>query len=268
MVVAMPPWRNLPEPPRLRPKARVSMTDRKGSRQERAVAHLRQADPVLRRLIDAHPDFDPRAWLAELPPMDAFGALLFQIVGQQLSIQATRAILGRLGDRFGGALPTPVALLAASPGDLARAGLSRRKVATVQEVARRFADGRWSEPDLRTRSDHEIQELLTTVSGIGPWTVHGFLIIALDRPDVVLPGDLALRKAIGKLYGLDHLPSPAQVTRLAEPWRPWRSLATAYLMAAAFAGVDGGPGGLSGGGRRCGPGRRWTARGPQRGPPR
>ena len=85
-----------------------------------------------------------------------------------------------------------------------------------------------------SRSDAEIEARLTTITGIGPWTVHGFLIIALDRPDVVLPGDLALRKAIQTGYGLDHLPSEAEVIDIAEPWRPYRSLATAYLFQSAF----------------------------------
>lgn len=203
-----------------------------------ALADLRTTDAVLARLIDAHPDFDPRAWLDDLPPMDAFGALVFQVIGQQLSVGATRRILDRLQARFDGRLPTPAELLAVDPEELARVGLSRRKVATMREVARRFADGRWREEELRALSDQEIEDRLTTVSGIGPWTVHGFLIIAFAREDVVLPGDLALRKAIQRVYGLDHLPSEAEVLALAERWRPWRSLATAYLFQAAFEEPD------------------------------
>jgi len=199
-----------------------------------ALAELRKADSVLARLIDAYPDFDPKEWLVDLPSMDAFGALVFQVIGQQLSIEATRRILDRLCAMFGGVLPTPAELLAVSPDEIATVGLSRRKVATILEVARRFGDGRWREEELRTLSDREIEDRLTAVPGIGPWTVHGFLIIAFDRPDVVLPGDLALRKAIQRVYDMDHLPSEAKVLELAERWRPWRSLATAYLFQAAF----------------------------------
>lgn len=201
---------------------------------DRALAELSKADPVLARLIAAHPGFDPRAWLDGLPSMDLFGALVFQVIGQQLSVRATRRILDRLAARFGGAMPTPAELLAVEPEELARVGLSRRKVATLREVAQRFADGRWREDELRSLSDAEIEDRLTTVSGIGPWTVHGSLIIAFDREDVVLPGDLALRKAIQRAYGIDHLPSEGEVLALAERWRPWRSLATAYLFQAAF----------------------------------
>ncbi len=100
------------------------MTERYATARE----HLRVADPVLARLIDKHPNFDPRAWMAELPKMDAYGALVFQIVGQQLSVRATRAILDRLEALFGGRLPEPQQVLDADPDALRRAGMSRRKL--------------------------------------------------------------------------------------------------------------------------------------------
>jgi DNA-3-methyladenine glycosylase II len=203
-----------------------------------ALDHLRRADPVMARLIDAHPDFDPRAWRNELPPLDAFGTLLFQVIGQQLSVPSTRAILRRVQALFGGRLPTPPEFLAASPEDLHRAGLSRRKVATVRAVAEEFVAGRLSEEELQRLSDAEIETRLTAIPGVGPWTVQGFLIIALDRQDVVLPGDLALRKVIRRLYGMDHLPSQQEVLELAERWRPYRSLATSYLFQAAYDPTD------------------------------
>ncbi|MFZ1175469.1 MAG: hypothetical protein WAO15_04200 [Mycobacterium sp.] len=168
--------------------------------------------------------------------MDAFGALVFQVIGQQLSVRATRRILDRLADHFGGTLPPPDAVLATAPEELVKVGLSRRKVAALREVARRFADGQWRDDELRSLSDREVEDRLTTVSGIGPWTVHGMLIIAFDREDVMLPGDLALRKAIQRVYAMDHLPSETDVVDLAERWRPWRSLAAAYLFQAAFEG--------------------------------
>jgi DNA-3-methyladenine glycosylase II len=199
-----------------------------------AISHLRKADPVLARVIDTHPDFDPRAWLVNLPPMDAFGALVFQITGQQLSIQSTRSILGRLEERFHGRLPTPEELASLSPAVLRRLGFSRGKAVTLLEVAKQFRDGRLSDSMLRGLSDSEIEALLTQIKGIGPWTVHGFLIIALNRQDVTLPGDLALRKAIQRTYHLRRLPTQERVLQIAEAWRPYRSLATGYLFQTAF----------------------------------
>jgi DNA-3-methyladenine glycosylase II len=195
---------------------------------------LRKADPVIAGLIDANPDFDPGAWLERLPVMDAFGVLIFQVVGQQLSVAATRTILGRLTDRFGGRLPTPAELLAADPEEVRAAGLSHRKVQTLRELAQRFVDGRLSLAELERLPDEEVVARLTEVPGVGRWTAEGFLTIALHRGDVVLPGDLALRKAIRRAYGLDHLPSQAEVVAIAEAWRPYRSLAVSYLFASAY----------------------------------
>jgi DNA-3-methyladenine glycosylase II len=200
----------------------------------RARSHLRDADPVLARLIDARPDFDPRAWLAQLPAMDLFGALLFQVTGQQLSVAATRRTLARIEGLFGGRLPTPTELLDVEPETLREAGLSWRKITTLRDLAERFSDGRLDAVTLQGLSDEEILAELTAIPGIGPWTVQGALILALRREDVVLPGDLALRRAVEAAYGLDHLPSQQEVLDIAEKWRPYRSLATSYLFSAAF----------------------------------
>ena len=195
---------------------------------------LRNADPVLARVIDAHPDFHPRAWIDELPGLDAFGTLIFQVAGQQLSVRATRTILSRLAERFGGHLPSAAELLAADPEVPRQAGLSARKGATLRALAQRFVDGELSDEALAGMTDDEIEAALTAVSGIGPWTAHGFLIFALDRPDVLLGGDLALRHAVQRLYELDHLPTENEMEEIAERWRPYRSLAVSYLFASEF----------------------------------
>jgi DNA-3-methyladenine glycosylase II len=195
---------------------------------------LRNADPVLARVIDAHPDFHPRAWTGELPPFDAFGTLVFQVIGQQLSVRATRTILARLQERFGGHVPSPSELLAADPQELRAAGMSTRKGATLRALAERFVDGRLSDRTLAGMTDDEVEAALTEVPGIGPWTAHGFLIFALDRPDVLLSGDLALRRAVERAYGLEGLPTEDEMVKLAERWRPYRSLAVSYLFASEF----------------------------------
>jgi DNA-3-methyladenine glycosylase II len=197
---------------------------------------LRNADPVLARLIDARPDFRPRAWMDELPPLDAFATLIFQVVGQQLSVAATRTIVSRIEQRFGGRLPTPAELLAADPQVLRSAGLSTRKGATLRELAERFVDGRLSDEGLAGMTDDEVEAALTEVPGIGPWSAHGFLLVALDRPDVFLTGDIALRRAIQRLYEFDHAPTPEELIALSDRWRPYRSLAVSYLFASEYAG--------------------------------
>jgi|SRR5262249_22978519 DNA-3-methyladenine glycosylase II len=199
-----------------------------------ARSHLRNADPVLARLIGDRPDFDPRAWIAQLPPMDLYGALLFQVTGQQLSVPATRRTLARIEALFGGHLPAPIELLSVDPGQLREAGLSWRKISTLRDLAERLTDGRLNPDVLSGLPDDELMAELTAIPGIGPWTVQGAMIIALQREDVVLPGDLALRKAVQAAYRLGHLPAQDEVLAIAEKWRPYRSLATSYLFSAAF----------------------------------
>ncbi len=207
---------------------------------QKARAYLRNADPVLAKLIADRPDFDPRRWMTELPPMDLFGALLFQIVGQQLSVAATRRTLARIEARFGGRLPSAADVLGTDPVQFRDAGLSRREISTLRELAEHLSDGRLDPEVLATLADDELISLLTEIPGIGPWTAQGALIIALGPEDVVLPGDLALRKAVRASYGLDHLPAEEEVLAIAEKWRPYRSLATAYLFSAAFEEAQGG----------------------------
>ena len=163
---------------------------------QQARSYLRDADPALARLIGDRPDFGPRGWLAELPPTDLYGALLFQVTGQQLSVPATRRTLARIQALFGGHLPSPAELLAVDPAKLREAGLSWRKTGTLRDLAERMTDGRLNADVLGTLPDDELMAELTAIPGIGPWTVQGALLIALKREDVVLPGDLALRKAI------------------------------------------------------------------------
>jgi DNA-3-methyladenine glycosylase II len=204
------------------------------ARLRRARSYLRNADPVLARLIDDRPDFDPRAWITQLPPMDLYGALLFQVTGQQLSVPATRRTIARIQALFGGHLPSPAELLAIDPGKLREAGLSWRKIGTLRDLAERLTDGRLDQDVLSSLPDDELMAELTAISGIGPWTVQGALLVALQREDVVLPGDLALRKAVQAAYRLDHLPTQDEVLAIAEKWRPYRSLATSYLFSSAF----------------------------------
>jgi len=211
-----------------RPRKRAPVAD------PRAREFLRKADPVLGELIDARPDFRPRAWLDELPPLDAFGTLVFQVAGQQLSVASTRAIVRRLEERFGGHMPSAAELLAADPKALRDSGFSARKGQTLRALAERFVDGRLSERALTRMSDEEVEAALTEVPGIGLWTARGFLLVALNRPDVFLSGDLALRRAIERTYGFDHLPTEDEVAQVSDRWRPYRSLAVSYLFASEY----------------------------------
>ena len=225
--IGNPPPRKTMEPS-ARGVKRAAVADRE------AREFLRKAAPILAQLIDARPDFRPRAWMDELPPLDAFGMLIFQVAGQQLSVAATRTILSRIEQRFGGHLPSPAELLAADPEVLRDSGMSSRKGATLRALAERFVDGRLSDETIARMTDAEVEAALTEVSGIGPWTARGFLLVGLDRPDVFLSGDLALRRTVQRVYGFDHPPTDEEMAELSERWRPYRSLAVSYLFASEY----------------------------------
>jgi DNA-3-methyladenine glycosylase II len=194
-----------------------------------AEAHLRAADPVLGALIDAiGPDGlgDARAGR----PADHYGALVRAIVGQQLSTKAARTIFLRLTERYGGRTPTPQELLADDPDALrAAAGLSRAKASYLRSLAEHVIGGELELERLDEMPDEEVTAELVAVKGLGVWTAHMFLMFHLQRPDVLPVGDLGIRRAVERAYALPDLPDPAQLTEVAEPWRPHRTLACRYL---------------------------------------
>jgi DNA-3-methyladenine glycosylase II len=195
-----------------------------------AAEHLRSADPVMAGLIDSFGGHDEVRAARGRRPGDAYGALVRAIVGQQLSTKAAQSIFGRLVEHFGGHTPTPRELLDADPEEMrAAAGLSRAKVAFLRDLAEHVEDGELDLDQLAELPDEEVIEQLVAIKGLGPWTVHMFLIFHLGRPDVLPVGDLGIRKAAQQLYGLDEPPAPAELERIAEPWRPHRSLASLYL---------------------------------------
>ncbi len=179
-------------------------------------------------IVEAHGALDLEA-RRRGRPADAYGALLRSIVGQQLSTKAARTIYGRITDLFGGATPTPAALLEADPDALRAAGLSRPKISYMRDLAARVESGDLEIDRLGELGDEEVAAQLTAVKGLGQWTVDMFLIFHLGRPDILPVGDLGIRRAVERAYGLDGLPDAATLTRIAEPWRPERSLASLYL---------------------------------------
>ena len=152
------------------------------------------------------------------------------IAGQQLSVLAARAIWRRLTERFDGRTPTPQEILADDPEELrAAAGFSRAKVAYLRSLAEHVLAGELELDRLAELSDEEVVAELTAVKGIGEWTAHMFLMFTLHRPDVLPTGDLGVRNAIMRAYGLETAPKPAEMQAIAEPWRPYRTRACLYL---------------------------------------
>jgi DNA-3-methyladenine glycosylase II len=196
------------------------------------VEHLRASDDVMRALVEQHGVLSVRQW-ARRPgrPRDPYGILVRSIVGQQLSTRAANTIYGRVLDLFGGDVPTPAQLIAADPEALRAAGLSRAKVVYLRDLAERVEDGELDLERLKELSDDQVTEQLTAVKGIGQWSADMFLIFQLGRPDVLAVGDLGIRRAVERAYALRKIPDAKTITRIAEPWRPYRSLACLYLWA-------------------------------------
>jgi DNA-3-methyladenine glycosylase II len=195
----------------------------------KAHKQLAASDPVMAELIERFGELSVDGRRRRRPPVDAYGMLLRSVVGQQLSVKAAATIYGRVLDLFGGTTPPPRELLEIEPERLREAGLSGRKVEYVRDLAAHVLSGELELDRLESLSDEEVIEEITAIRGFGLWSAQMFLIFFLERPDVVPTGDLGIRNAIKAAYGLDEVPPPAELERIAEPWRPHRTLASIYL---------------------------------------
>ena len=189
---------------------------------------LMRADKVLRRVMEAQGPIDPAIDRRGSRP-DPWEALARAIVGQQLSTNAARSIWEKLQGQFGGETPDPKSLLRKRSQTLRKAGLSNAKVEFLRDLAGRVADGTLDLARLRDLPDEDVIAELLEVKGIGRWTGEMFLIFHLARPDVVSTGDLGIRRAVQTAYGMDELPGPHELERIADQWRPHRTLACLYL---------------------------------------
>ncbi len=196
---------------------------------EQAVEHLTNQDKVLGRLIR-------KVGPCELNPRrrrSPFEALVQSVAYQQLNGTAAATILGRVKALYPGVtFPTPEDLLATPDESLRGAGLSRAKVAAIKDIAAKTTDGVVpARREMRSMSDGEILERLTTLRGVGPWTVEMLLIFTLGRMDVLPVTDYGVRKGFAVTYRRDplQLPKPAELLERGERWRPYRSIASWYL---------------------------------------
>ena len=192
-----------------------------------AIAHLSQADKTLARLIK-------KVGPCRLEPQTKrapFQALVRSVTFQQLNGKAAETILGRVLALYPAKkFPSPEDLLATPDEKLRAAGLSRNKTAAVKDIAAKTIAG--VVPDSRTikkLSNEEILERLTSVRGVGPWTVEMLLMFTLGREDVFPVTDFGVRKGFALTYGLKELPSPKELLAHGEKWRPHRTTASWYL---------------------------------------
>jgi DNA-3-methyladenine glycosylase II len=192
--------------------------------QRKARRHLARRDPVLKALIAAVGD-------CTLEPAggDSFVVLVRSVVSQLISTAAARTISGRILAAAGPEGITPATLLALGEEKLRQQGVSGAKARTILDLAARTRDGTLPLADFSGLDDERVIAHLTAVRGIGTWTAEMFLIFCLGRPDVLPVGDLGLRAAVQEHFQLAALPGKVELRQLAEPWRPYRSIATWYL---------------------------------------
>jgi DNA-3-methyladenine glycosylase II len=190
-----------------------------------AVTHLKKHDPVLAGIIGS-------AGLPTITPhTNYYWELIDSIISQQLSVKAARTIEGRFQALFDEEFPAPEAILAKSVEELRSAGLSGAKANYIRDLAEHILDGRLKFDRFDALSNEEIIKELTAVKGIGVWTAHMFLIFCMGRLDILPVGDLGIRSGIRVLYGFKDLPTPAEITELAEKngWHPYESVASWYI---------------------------------------
>ena len=187
---------------------------------------LARRDPVIRDLMRKH----GACGLADAQHADPFTALVHAIVSQQLSTKAAATIARRFDALFGGT-PTPAGVAAVTDQQLRAVGLSAPKIGYMRDLCARIQDGSLPLDRIHALDDAAVIEALTRVKGIGRWTAEMFLMFRLHRPDVLPVGDLGIVKAVQRAYNLRKAPDPKRLTRIGEPWRPYRSIACWYLWA-------------------------------------
>lgn len=188
----------------------------------RGERHLAGIDPIMKRLIACH----GRCPIAQRE-FEPFHMLANAIISQQLSTRAATTIKQRVGALVG--VPFNIEKVLSTPPELLRAaGLSAAKARYIRELAARVQDGRMDFSELSALEDEELIEKLIEVPGIGRWTAEMFLLFGLKRLDVLALGDAGLRRAAHLLYGKRRR-SPILLARVAENWRPYRSVASWYL---------------------------------------
>jgi len=201
------------------------MTTDRQEQIQAAANHLAQNDPRLAPVIE---QFGP---CTIEPHTNYYHELVDAIISQQLSVKAARTIEGRFRALFGDQFPSPEQILQRDIEELRTAGLSRPKANYILDLATHILDGTLQLEKLPDLSNDEIIRELTAVKGIGEWTAHMFLIFSLGRLDVLATGDLGVRMAMKRLYGLNAAPKPDEMQAIADNfhWHPYESVACWYL---------------------------------------
>jgi DNA-3-methyladenine glycosylase II len=190
----------------------------------KAQRHLARKCPVMKRLIAAH---GPCTLVPAIE--DPFNLLVRCVISQQISTKAANSIYAKLAAAVGGPPVSREALAKLTPKRFQACGVSGPKQRTLRAVVGHVAANPDLLPGIAAMGDDDIRERLIVIKGIGPWTVDMFLMFGICRPDVLPVGDFGLRIGVKNLFGLKDLPTREELTTIAEPWQPYRTVATWYV---------------------------------------
>jgi DNA-3-methyladenine glycosylase II len=185
-------------------------------------AHVRRSDPRLKPILDA------RGVIKFKPDGEPFESLVESILSQQLAGAAASAIIRKVRALFPDGELEAKRVHRVDASKLRAAGVSPQKLSYLKDLSARVVEGRLDLESLGSMSDEEIIEVLDDVKGIGPWTVHMFLIFTLGRPNVLPVDDYGIRMSVQRIYGLPQLPKKAEIEKLAEKWHPYSTVASLY----------------------------------------
>ena len=185
--------------------------------------HLTASDPIMAEVIDK---IGPCTLNRQT---NRYRNLVRAIVGQQISSAAAKSVFNKLETQVHSKTLNPEAVAKLTEAELRAVGLSAQKTRYIRDLTEHVLDKRLNLRSLHFKTDEEVIELLTDVKGIGLWTAQMFLMFSLGRPDVLPWGDLGIQVAMKNLYGFESLPKKSECLEIAEPWRPYATIASWYL---------------------------------------
>lgn len=189
---------------------------------KKAREHLIKTDPILGEVVKKYPPFERQKG------ENYFLDLTESIISQQLSIKAADTIWGRFKKLFGKKI-TPEAVITIDKEKMRECGISYQKISYIKDLAKHVLESAIVFEQFDTMTDEEIIVELIKIKGIGRWTSEMFLMFTMGRPDIFSYGDLGIRRAIEKVYGLDHEPTQEEAESFAKKWKPYRTVACRYL---------------------------------------
>jgi len=193
----------------------------------KAINYLIKSDPNLGRFIDF---FNKKNFVLndDYSKKSEFLSLVRIIIGQQLSINASNSIFSKFTNKYGENIKK-IKLESSLFEDLLSLGLSKTKSNTIIEISELTINNSINLKEISKLEEKEAKDILCSIKGIGPWSVENFLLFSGNNNDICPANDLGIKKGIKIIYNLKELPKDNEVYKIAELWKPYRSIASRYI---------------------------------------